>query len=62
MQQQIRALTRGADIVVPLQGGPLTTSVVRRSLDLVRVLVLDEADEMLDMGFADDIQDILKET
>src|SRR5204863_7193534 len=31
-------------------------------LDAVRVLVLDEADEMLDMGFADDIDTILEET
>ena len=36
----------------------------RRTLDLslVEVLVLDEADEMLDMGFAEDIEAIVKET
>jgi ATP-dependent RNA helicase DeaD len=63
MEQQIRALDRGADIVVATPGRALDH--IRRktlALDLIRVLVLDEADEMLDMGFADDIEAILKET
>src|SRR5436190_15820636 len=63
MQQQIRALDRGADIVVGTPGRALDH--LRRktlTLDAVRVLVLDEADEMLDMGFADDIETILHET
>ncbi len=63
MDQQIRALQRGADIVVATPGRALDH--IRRktlSLDTVRVLVLDEADEMLDMGFAEDIETILKET
>ena len=63
MEQQFRALDRGADIVVATPGRALDH--VRRKtlvLDLIRVLVLDEADEMLDMGFADDIEALLKET
>jgi len=63
MQQQIRALDRGADVVVATPGRALDH--IRRqtlTLDALRVLVLDEADEMLDMGFADDIDTILDET
>jgi ATP-dependent RNA helicase DeaD len=63
MQQQVRALDRGADIVVATPGRALDH--IRRktlNLDAVRVLVLDEADEMLDMGFAEDIETILEET
>ena len=63
MQQQIRSLERGADVVVATPGRALDH--LRRktmNLDAVRVLVLDEADEMLDMGFADDIDTILDET
>jgi ATP-dependent RNA helicase DeaD len=63
MQQQIRALDRGADIVVATPGRALDH--IRRktlTLDAVRVLVLDEADEMLDMGFAEDIEAILEGT
>ncbi|HXG54109.1 MAG TPA: DEAD/DEAH box helicase [Vicinamibacterales bacterium] len=63
MMQQIRALDRGADIVVGTPGRVLDH--IRRNsltLDAVRVLVLDEADEMLDMGFAEDIDTILEAT
>ena len=63
MMQQIRALERGADIVVGTPGRILDH--IRRNslqLDAVRMLVLDEADEMLDMGFAEDIDEILKAT
>src|SRR5919112_3931482 len=63
MMQQIRALDRGADIVVGTPGRILDH--IRRNsltLDAVRVLVLDEADEMLDMGFAEDIDAILEAT
>ena len=63
MMQQIRALERGADIVVGTPGRVLDH--IRRqslSLDAVHVLVLDEADEMLDMGFAEDIDAILEAT
>jgi ATP-dependent RNA helicase DeaD len=63
MQQQIRSLDRGADIVVATPGRALD-HIRRRTLVLetIRVLVLDEADEMLDMGFAEDLDAILKET
>ena len=63
MSQQIRALQRGADIVVATPGRALDH--IRRqslTLDAVSVLVLDEADEMLDMGFAEDIDAILEAT
>jgi ATP-dependent RNA helicase DeaD len=63
MQQQIRALDRGADIVVATPGRALDH--IRRKtllLESLRVLVLDEADEMLDMGFAEDIDTILEST
>ena len=63
MAQQIRALERGVDIVVGTPGRVLD-HLRRGSLVLapLRVLVLDEADEMLDMGFAEDIDAILSET
>ena len=60
IQQQLRALKRGVDVVVATPGRALD-HIKRRSLDLssVRFVVLDEADEMLDMGFADDLEAIL---
>ena len=63
MVQQVRALERGADIVVGTPGRVLD-HIRRRSLDLttLQVLVLDEADEMLDMGCADDLDAILEAT
>jgi ATP-dependent RNA helicase DeaD len=63
MDQQIRALKRGADIVVATPGRALDL-VQRRvlKLDEVRTLILDEADEMLDMGFAEDLEAILNAT
>jgi ATP-dependent RNA helicase DeaD len=63
MHQQISALQRGADVVVATPGRALDH--LRRktlSLDALLMLVLDEADEMLDMGFADDLDAILKAT
>ena len=60
MPQQLRALKRGVDVVVATPGRALDH--IRRgtlALDAVQVLVLDEADEMLDMGFADDLEAIL---
>lgn len=60
IQQQLRALRRGVDVVVATPGRALD-HVRRGSLDLsgVRFVVLDEADEMLDMGFAEDLEAIL---
>jgi ATP-dependent RNA helicase DeaD len=63
MDHQIRALRRGAEVVVGTPGRVLD-HIRRRTLELsaVQVLVLDEADEMLDMGFAEDIDAIVAET
>ncbi len=63
MPLQIRALARGADIVVATPGRALD-HLRRKTLDLahVVVLVLDEADEMLDMGFAEELDAILAVT
>ena len=60
MGQQVRALDRGADIVVATPGRALD-HLRRRSLNFtaLQILVLDEADEMLDMGFAEDLDAIL---
>lgn len=57
---QARALKAGADIVIATPGR-LLDHVGRRNLrlDAVRVLVLDEADRMLDMGFMPDIRRIV---
>ncbi|MEZ5421136.1 MAG: DEAD/DEAH box helicase [Vicinamibacterales bacterium] len=63
MDQQIRALQRGVQIVVATPGRALD-HLRRGTLDLsaLEMLVLDEADEMLDMGFADDLEAILTAT
>ncbi len=60
MDVQIRALRRGVSIVVATPGRALD-HLRRHTLDLraVRIVVLDEADEMIDMGFAEDIESIL---
>jgi ATP-dependent RNA helicase DeaD len=61
--RQINRLQRGVDIVVGTPGRMLDL-IRRQALDLsaVRFLVLDEADEMLSMGFIEDIESILSET
>ncbi|MBM3985348.1 MAG: DEAD/DEAH box helicase, partial [Planctomycetes bacterium] len=63
MPLQVRALKRGADVVVATPGRALD-HLRRKTLDLshVAVLVLDEADEMLDMGFADELDALLAAT
>src|SRR3954467_15691310 len=63
MHQQIRSLDRGASVVVATPGRALD-HIRRRTLVLekLRVLILDEADEMLDMGFAEDLDAILEAT
>ncbi len=55
-----RTLERGAQIVVGTPGR-LRDHIERRSLDLsmIRAVVLDEADEMLDLGFRDELEFIL---
>jgi ATP-dependent RNA helicase DeaD len=60
---QLHALKRGVDVVVATPGRALD-HIRRATLKLheVRIVVLDEADEMLDMGFADDLEAILAGT
>ena len=59
---QIKPLKRGADVVIATPGRALD-HIKRKSLLLgnVKMVVLDEADEMLDMGFEEDLQSILNE-
>lgn len=60
MRQERRALADGAHIVVGTPGR-LRDHITRGSLDMssVRALILDEADEMLDLGFREDLEFIL---
>jgi len=61
IERQIRTLKLGVQVVIGTPGRLLDH--IRRNtikLDHVRMLVLDEADEMLDMGFIDDIESILQ--
>src|SRR5690554_2256422 len=60
IDSQIRALKRGVQIIVATPGR-LIDLLNRKvmSLDLVHTIVLDEADEMLNMGFTESIDDIL---
>jgi ATP-dependent RNA helicase DeaD len=59
---QMKQLRRGVDVVVATPGRALD-HIRRKTLDLstVKMVVLDEADEMLDLGFADDLEAILSE-
>jgi ATP-dependent RNA helicase DeaD len=61
--RQLKALERGVDVVVATPGRALD-HIARGTLDLsgLEIVVLDEADEMLDMGFAEDIETILGKT
>jgi ATP-dependent RNA helicase DeaD len=60
---QIRDLKRGVQIVVATPGR-LIDLIERKAIDLqqIKYVVLDEADEMLNMGFQDDIEFILQNT
>jgi ATP-dependent RNA helicase DeaD len=60
---QIRDLRRGVQIVVATPGR-LIDLIERKAINLeeINYVVLDEADEMLNMGFQDDIEFILKNT
>ncbi len=62
MRDERRALDRGAHIVVATPGR-LKDHIMRGSLDMsdIRAIVLDEADEMLDLGFREDLEFILGE-
>ncbi|MEG1608126.1 MAG: DEAD/DEAH box helicase [Mucinivorans sp.] len=63
MNEQLRRLASGVDVVVGTPGRILD-HLRRGTLNLteLRWLVLDEADEMLDMGFIDDVDEILSHT
>ena len=63
MRDERRALARGAHVVVATPGR-LRDHIMRGSIDLgdVAAVVLDEADEMLDLGFQEDLEFILTET
>ncbi len=63
MEDQLRALKRGAQIVVGTPGR-LNDHLRRKTLDIshISTLVLDEADIMLDMGFKEEVDDILYHT
>ncbi|MFR7591165.1 MAG: DEAD/DEAH box helicase [Longibaculum sp.] len=63
IERQIKDIKRGADIVVGTPGR--VQDLMRRKVlkfDHIDFMVLDEADEMLNMGFIEDIENILKET
>jgi ATP-dependent RNA helicase DeaD len=61
--RQLRSLEAGVDVIVATPGRALD-HLRRRTLRLasLQVMVLDEADEMLDMGFAEDLEAIFAET
>ena len=61
--RQLQQLSAGVHVVVATPGRALD-HIARNTLNLnsVKMVVLDEADEMLDMGFADDIEEILRST
>ncbi|QSI77161.1 DEAD/DEAH box helicase [Niveibacterium microcysteis] len=63
MVVQLRALSRGPQVIVGTPGRVMD-HLERKSLELdaLRVMVLDEADEMLRMGFIDDVEWILQHT
>ncbi|MBK8499446.1 MAG: DEAD/DEAH box helicase [Flavobacteriales bacterium] len=63
IREQVRSIQRGANIVVATPGR-LLDLLGREAIDLgtVQTVVLDEADEMLNMGFQEDLTDILQNT
>jgi ATP-dependent RNA helicase DeaD len=63
INRQLRALERGIDVVVATPGRAVD-HVARKTLRLggLKTIVLDEADEMLDMGFAEDIDALFQQT
>jgi ATP-dependent RNA helicase DeaD len=61
IDRQIRALRQGTQVIVGTPGR-LIDHVERGTLDLdsIKITVLDEADRMLDMGFADEMENLLR--
>ena len=61
INRQVRALNHGVEVLVATPGRLLDLVNMRAvSLDSVEVLVLDEADRMLDMGFINDIRKVVR--
>ncbi|MCE5214090.1 MAG: DEAD/DEAH box helicase [Methanobacterium sp.] len=62
IERQIKALNKGVQIVIGTPGRVMD-HMRRGTLDMssVKIVVLDEADEMLDMGFRDDIEFVLRD-
>ncbi len=63
ISEQIKSISKGCQIIVGTPGR--TLDLIRRNvlkLNDIEYLVLDEADEMLNMGFTEDLNAILKET
>ncbi|MDR0675760.1 MAG: DEAD/DEAH box helicase [Elusimicrobiota bacterium] len=63
IERQIFSLKKGVQVVIGTPGRVLD-HLERKTLELnnLKMIVLDEADEMLDMGFIEDIEEILKNT
>jgi ATP-dependent RNA helicase DeaD len=63
IRPQLLALKRGVDVIVATPGRALD-HIRRKTLQLkdLQIVVLDEADEMLNMGFAEDLDAILQQT
>ncbi len=63
IERQIKALNKGVQIIIGTPGRVMD-HMRRGTLDMtgVKIVVLDEADEMLDMGFRDDIEFVLRDT
>lgn len=63
IMQQLREIRNGVQVVVATPGRMLDI-IGRKAIDFsnVKYVVLDEADEMLNMGFQEDINDILSST
>ena len=61
IERQLKTLKRGVDVVVATPGRAID-HLKRKTLRLedLQIVVLDEADEMLDMGFAEEIDEVLK--
>src|ERR1035437_1877113 len=61
--RQLQALERGVDVVIATPGRAVD-HISRGTLRLggLSVVVLDEADEMLDMGFAEELEEVLRAT
>ncbi|MDR7869255.1 MAG: DEAD/DEAH box helicase [Tissierellaceae bacterium] len=63
VERQLKQLKRGVNIVIGTPGR-LLDHIRRKTIDLsqVKMIVLDEADEMLNMGFLKDVEDIIYKT